>query len=446
MFAASITALLLAAVLVSGVLAAPNDGPPLVTGSKAGPVTIGGGRNVPDTLVAKLDVGSGEWVAWAKVQIITEEPGSTADNTAVSCRLVSGASSSKVSATFGFSGTADFVSHAMELSLARAVRSGGQFRLYCRSSNGHPGTEARFIRLDAVKVDQLVRVDLDTGSTATIGSGDVKAITGEADDPVTLGVASAHGKTTVATMELTPGNWWIRSEMAVHAPSNDVSCAMSVSGSTDNVTVRAEGALSTVMDLTSHVSRGDPHILAIKCGTNVEQGAPPAVVDQVRVTAFRVARLVQHNLGAGTNQSFGTGAPEARSSFANTAYVEVSPTAWSTVGSLGLNANEWLAFGRVGRPVGTPSDDGTVFPDDIQCELFRSPTASDRAATIATTAQQMPVNPLIAYVAVSGRGGATLVLRCRTPSDPESDPPYVGRLTRIRLTALRVGSVDIQDI
>ena len=277
--------------------AAPDDGPPLVTGSKPGPVSIGGGRGVPDTLVGKLTVGAGKWVAWAKLQVSTENPASTMDNTVVSCRLVSGTNSSKVSATLGFAGAADFLRHGMELSLARNQRNGGQFRLYCRTGNGHAGTEARQIRLDAVQVDQLVRVDLDDGTTTIVGSGDVRARVGAADNPVTLGGANARGKTIVADLSVHAGNWWIRAELAVHAPkSADIACSMSLAGRVDHARIHVRGALSAVMDLTAHVSRSDPHSLKLKCGTDVEQGAAPAVVDQVRVTAFRVNRLIEHNL------------------------------------------------------------------------------------------------------------------------------------------------------
>jgi hypothetical protein len=445
LFAASMTALLLAA-FAPGVLAAPSDGPPLVTGSMAGPVSIGGGRNVPDTLVGKLDVPAGIWVAWAKLQIETEQSGSATDKTVVSCRLVSGTKSSKVSATLGFSGASDFIKDGMELSLAKAlVRAGGHFRLYCRTQNGHPGTKARHIRMDAVKVDELDQVDLDDGTATTVGSGDVKAISGEADDPIDLGGAGDR-KTVVGSLTLPTGNWWIRAEMALHGHDIDVSCTMSVASSVDIVHVRLLGALSAVMDLTAHVRRDDPHSLKVKCGSDAEEGAAPAVVDQVRLTAIRADRLVEHNLGSGTNQAFGAGTPEVRSSFANTAYVEVSQTTWSTVASLELNAGDWLAFGRVGRPISTPSPDGSVFPDDIECELVSPRTVLDRTHVLFTNAAQMPTLPLLAYTPVTGRGGTTLAERCRTPFDYETDPPSVARVTRIRLTALRVGTVTIKTI
>jgi hypothetical protein len=445
-FAAAVAAFLLVSICGAAAWATPGDGPPLVTGSKLGPVAIGGGRNVPDTLVGTLDVPAGIWVAWAKLQFETEHSSSPTEKTVASCRLVSGNKSSKVSATLGLAGAAEFLKHGMELSLAKVlVRGGGQFRLYCRTQNGHPGTEARFIRMDALKVDQLTQMDLDDGTAAPAGSGDVVAITGEGNGSVDLGGAGDR-KTVVASLALPTGNWWIRAELALHGHVIAVDCTMSVASSVDTVKVRVLGALSAVMDLTAHVGRGDPHLLAIKCGTDAEEGTSPAVIDQVRLTAMRASRLVEHNLGAGTDQSFGAGTPEVRSSFAYSAYMEVSQTTWSTVASLGLNAGDWLSFGRVGRYVLNVYGENSVYPDDIECELYGSSTTRDRDGVLFTNAAQVPTLPLLAYVPVTGRGGTTLLERCRTPFDPAADPPYIARVTRIRLTAVRVGSVDVQGI
>lgn len=435
---AAAVSLLLVAVLAPSTGAAPGGGPPLVTGSKPGPVAIAGGRGTPNTLIGKLVVGPGKWVAWAKLQVETDQPHSTTNKTLVSCRLVSGTKSSEISATLGFAGAADFIRHGMELSLARVLRDGGQFRLYCRTQNGDPGAIARYIRLDAVRVDRLDRVDLDDGTTTTVGSGDTLAIAAEANNAIDLAHVH-HPPTTVADFDIPAGNWWVRAQLPLHGVALDVHCSASLAGRVDKARIHILGALSVVLDLTAHVGRSNPQSLKIECASDAQQGAEAATIDQVRVTAFRVDRLVDHNLGSGSTQSYGAGVPEIRAAFDGDAAVEHTSGTWSTIASEGLDAGDWLAFGKVARP----SYD--AYPNDIECEILSGQAVRDRVFSDLFGSQQ-PVVPLMAYVPVSGRRGTTLTLRCLIPSAYPDPSTTIIHVTWVRLTALRVGTVTIQSI
>ncbi len=262
-------------------------------------------------------------------------------------------------------------------------------------------------------------------------------VAAERDDHVTLPGARVRKKTLVH-LSLRGGNWWVHADIALHANHrsashlNNVSCTTSLGGSVDHAQVSVLGALSAVADLTAHVAGGGAP-LSFACGTDAEAPEDRAVVDHLRLTAFRLSRLVEHDANAGTSSSWGSGFPEARSAFDGIAPVD--PSEWTTVASLALGEGDWLAFGKVGHY--------TVdrVPNDIGCRLSAAFVVRDRSRA-DMIGNQIPIVPALAYIPAGGRGAGSALLRCKALDAVT----VTRRVTSVRLTALRVGSVTVRAI
>ena len=286
----ALLATLLGASLLAGlpgaVLAAPEPpqpvGPAVVTGTRNGPMSLSTGQ---DVTVGRLDVPAGSWVSFARFETyaIQGDPALGGGWADVDCDLRSGKPGHRV--------TIRFIEARPDVELQQSATfgsSGGRFTLVCR------GTNARIVRVRmlAIKVQKITRIQLPSGTTTTTGEGQREAIHLSHHPWVPLAPGSW---TTIADLPLSAGRWWVDATLGVADLSDDpdpdpVDCILiirDVSGRVvhDSDRIRAAGfeeLWTGTLDLTHDLPAIS--VARVRChtvGADVSAG-------RLRITAVRL--------------------------------------------------------------------------------------------------------------------------------------------------------------
>jgi hypothetical protein len=277
--------------------------PTIISGYRDGPVSVPEGATPQ---MVKLSLSPGIWLAWAKLYVDAGPYSSSGVHCALgTISLSTGWAGHQVDVTLGGKAVMQTVSLTTSVKFGSY---GGYLSLGC-SRSSWAAVSANWIKITAVKVGTLTKVNLRTGATSTIGSGSPVAVIGSADASLPLSPTAA---TTIGRLRLAPGTWWVRTSVQ-HLVNNvsAASCSLSVSGArrdNDFITPFAFKQIA-VMD---GVGWSDYAQAAVaKCVTKSYQNVTPdQAVSNVRIAALKLGTVLAID-GYGNKTTHGSGVPFA---------------------------------------------------------------------------------------------------------------------------------------
>jgi hypothetical protein len=319
------------------------QGPKVISGWKNGPVAIPADSQA--TRVAALTLPAGNWVAWAKLY---------ASNT------LQNGNASKVTCSFGKASRFVVPRHygsvllggTMNLVLSEAATfgsAGGKFTIAC-STHGNDAT-AHWIKIVAMKVGTLSRVNMDNGQRTVVGTGSPKAIIASGAGALLDDLDEA---TEVARLTLSAGAWSVRTSFTdgvdycgpgAYCEYMYVDCTFMLDGARRDIDRVGTLNQSSMVVMDGVVSSSNPQVAKVDCTGRSEY--PPyyseQAVSDVRITAVKLGTLVTYDQD-GYPHVQGSGTPKAvyRAFDARS----LTNTATLIFGRLDLEAGRWMALAK----------------------------------------------------------------------------------------------------
>ena len=188
---------------------------------------------------------------------------------------------------------------------------GGKFLLRCRADSTI-GT-AHDIRIMAMRVGTLTKFSLGNGTSSSTGSAQPEVVHGYRTSSVAM--PASNTLTSVATIPLSAGQWWIRADLSVYKTgdggvSAPYGCKLQVGDQTDDVTGAMDLASdSTMVDLNIAASVTTPRPtlddVRLSC-----KSLDAAEVRNIRITAVKLGTLTQVDLTDSSSTISGSGMNE----------------------------------------------------------------------------------------------------------------------------------------
>ena len=409
----------------SGMSAAGASDPVVLQTQVAGPVSVG--RESAPPALATLHLPKGAWLAWAEVRVAYH--GNTFRR--VTCWLdrvsLPSTDVQRGTATLG-EGPDDERSYALSITTSIGAASGADIEVKCRADLA--GSTAHGIRLVAMRVGQLTRVSLPSGSEATTGSGIPRVL--QATLPGTVDVPKAATPQLIARLPLPRGRWWLHVTMTIEtaAPPTsgaDVDCRLVVGTAADTV---AGGAVVSPDDdrvmISLDAAADIDHAASarLRCDQEDAPGIPDLWARGIKITAVQVGRLtVADAVAGGASTTTGMGPPVVvHGHRVGQMLLPIPSDTWSTVAQMAVPEGRWLLVGKV-----VPTLAIGLAP--MQCRL-RLGHIIDKAVEYRAQGVGVP------FLMVTPAGGAgTARLECREPGAFGDEP---GGLKEARLTAVRI--------
>ncbi len=420
-------ALSVALLLVSGVAASaepnpgPWNGPSVYAGERAGPIAISGGSNI--ATIASLTVPVGTWVAFAKMDAHVEEIARD-----IKCELTSPGAYQQVRTRAGAAFHEAPGSANVSLNIVHTfTEQPGKFRLRCGAE--HSGVTARNIRIMAMRVGTLREYSLEHGIMTTTGSAKPEVIHAHTQSAVSV---ETDNFTSVATVPLPDGRWWIQASLSVVETENfgapiGYGCQVTVGGQTDAVDGILDPGDATMVTfniaatITPRTTLDD---VRVRCkggsGGAFEAG-------QISITAIKLGTLTRVDLAGGSTTTSGEGKPVAI--HGQRLSVPDLETAYVTLGDFGLGG-KWIASAKV-----TAVDGATV-----QCRL------RDGLDTDQSIEEYPDYGRTMAMQIASSGTRRTMSLQCRDPDYASQIGQPAGDVEYVKITALRLGTLTFRSL
>jgi len=407
----------------------PWDGPQVYAGWKPGPVAIPK-SNSTFTTIASLKVPGGTWVAFAKFE--GRVPSGGID---VVCDLVAGSGASE-SRERGWTRLGVYVNDergAGDVALNvvhKFGEHGGKFLLRCRADSTI-GT-AHDIRIMAMRVGTLTKFSLGNGTSSSTGSAQPEVVHGYRTSSVAM--PASNTLTSVATIPLSAGQWWIRADLSVYKTgdggvSAPYGCKLQVGDQTDDVTGAMDLASdSTMVDLNIAASVTTPRPtlddVRLSC-----KSLDAAEVRNIRITAVKLGTLTQVDLTDSSSTISGSGMPMAV--HGQRFEAPGLTTSYANLGSVGLAAGSWMVSAKVSSYSG----------HTVQCRL-RDGVDTD------TSYEEFPEfgRTMVMQLASTSFSNFKLRLDCRNPLGVDQYNPHRARVRYVKVTALWLATLTFRSI
>lgn len=344
LLAPSLALLVALAALGASPAAAAGD-PTVVTGVKAGPVSITAQRRT----VASLALPAGGWFVTASAHLRARD-GTLSDHLGVDCRLGVGGVTDVAHAT---PTAKDYWGSRVSLSLTAVGRltSPGSARLSC-AGEVDGAVAIRDIRLVAMKAGRLTTRTTSPGGT-TSGSGKPRIISIRAG---TVHDVPLDGSLwSVGSLYLPRGRWWVTAKAVAQgdlssSPTNgSYRCRLDAGGDFDELEfgLTAQGSAGDAVSLGLQVvhSFSLPGVADLVCG-GTPSFSQTFSVARIVITAVKAGRLTNRWLGGGGTTS-GTGSPRVISGWHNGPYPVAQGGSFQTLASMSLPAGRWSALAKL---------------------------------------------------------------------------------------------------
>lgn len=401
----------LVAIAIAGVVlptgAAAADHPTVLTRTVQGPLTIPR-HPARDALVTR-HLPSGRWLVWARVH--------TSGDALVTCRLA------MLGSTEGDAHRVRVRADGWSMWLAvsgHTSRSAGlDVELSC-DSGGEPGITADRIRIVALRVADLRRVDMRSGNVSSVGHASPRAIQGRR--AAAIDVPSASTPQTIARVRLPAGRWWLTATVGLRAKpgsgggaalSTWVRCQLSGEGRIDSV-ADSVGRAGAPYDQESHALHGVAVLehttnVTLRCNEPVGEHGPDIEARDLRVTALKLGTLTSGRPPV----TLGKATPKASHDAVNGVTVIPAGTSWTTIAQRPLRAGRWFVTGNV------------------------SPTAAECRIRLGAAVDGVPdwTHPMTLVRTTSTP--STVRLECRSTDGP-------GEVRQARLTAIGVAPLRVR--
>jgi hypothetical protein len=342
-----------------------SPGPTVISGWKNGPVAIPASSDgAIATRVAALTLPAGNWVAWAKLY--------------VSSTQYYGASN--VTCSFGKASRYVVPRHYGHVLLSRTSNvvlsegatfgsTGGKLTVAC-STDGFDAT-AHWIKIIAMKVGTLARVNMNNGQRTVVGSGSPKAIIASGDG---ASLEDQGEATEVARLTLSAGAWSVRTSFTdtvvycgygSYCEYTYAECTFMLDGARRDIDRVGTHNVSSMIVMDGVMSSSDPQVAKVVCTGRTEWPDPffydPQYVSDVRITAIKLGTLVTYDHD-GYPHVQGSGTPKAvyRAFDARS----LTNTATLILGRLDLEAGRWMTLAKAeadDTPVDATLDAGSDF-------------------------------------------------------------------------------------
>jgi len=374
----------------------------ILTRTQLGATPVHKGLRTP---VQTLHLPTGRWVVLAKAHVSACKK----CRVTVECQLSLGNGTGRDvhhGAALVYGGRGIDVAFSVARDLTAAVGADAQLR--CGGNKG--GATIEGIRIQAIQVARLRKVDLATGEATETGVGIPFAIQGRLAAYTTLTPADpswGEEYAVMAALPLPPGRWWAHATAIAQMPTPQrhayfADCYLSVANGSDQSAVSMNRYVQPdpkVMELDVVSAFRSPRDASLEC-----QGAEQTSVGDIRITALKVGRSTTSYEGDAPTTS-GTGAPRV-------VHAADDQSSWNydvdeaTMASVTLPVGRWLVLGKL-----TASSEGIhVAP---ACRLAVA-DVTDHTEDLEVYYEQTFVMRLVAVVRAPGEA----VIICQAATTP----------------------------
>jgi hypothetical protein len=270
------------------------------------------------------------------------------------------------------------------------------------------------------------------------GVGAPTIVIGTRADDVPIGAGPRY--TTVATLRVPHGSWWIRARTHITFTSSPalaypvIDCKLVARGVQDRGQMRSSDSrgIDLVLQAVQVFGSASGGVARVRCRS--DRTSSDAVASSIRLAATSVGKLTNRLIGThGT--TVGTGAPRVIAAYRDTpATIVPSDTVYGVVGRIALPPGLW----QVEAKAQIRSDPGPPAAISMPCRLTNDLVMDERTVDIASPGlDDRTVIALAHPFALSSRG--TVRLECLAYN------AFPVNASRVKLTAFKAGRMETTD-